>query len=674
MPGQRFSGSSRVEPIGRSENRRTGRSYTDTDSRHAGCGMGSGERRNERVDRAGDRPARLARDGSVPLHLPRLVIWLCLTAGIVIAHRESVSIWFAAAVSVITGVFLFARQSPFHSLDNLVTSYRGLRISIARPLSRHPWAFAAALFVVATVATALPWRAGEPYLGMNPWHDSESYLLQARLIAEGRLSRPGLEHPEFFRTLHVLVTPVLCSKYPPGYPAVMAVGLLLGCVEWVPPVIVGLAIAASWLFGRRILGTWRALLATMVLATCPLVILLGMIQISNTLAFLLGVVVLGLWAGQARGRPTGRRGLLIGVLLGVLFVTRTFDAVALGLAIVVAQFVVTGVKVRAHNSVAPPSRRCGHRQDACATEVVGHSLRRAAFRRWLVMVCVGGVPGFLALLGYHHATTGEWLTSPYLIYEQQQNYTGHFLHEPVTPPPNLESLPVNVRRTAEEFNLPFLSSHTLRHLPVGTGERFAELSRVLGGPMLLLSLAVLPVAWRCRRARTLFGICVGYFALYLVHAFNQPRFMVPILPALAWAMLAGIQGVRPRRTGTLLQMLLVVLLANGMIQTIRTLTTAKLEEPLQYFPRALAELPAGPKLIFMRYEPTHSYHREYVYNEPDMDRAERILAHDLGDKRNKVLIAAYPDRRVYLYDEAARRMRPNAPEGGTDKRHKPERR
>lgn len=571
----------------------------------------------------------------------RLIFCLVLMLGAVAAARESAFVWFVGPAAVLAAACLLAgcrppapiphTDRPFAGeLQRVVDRYRRVRIAVARPIGRHPWITALVLFLVVAVGTSLSWRHGVPNLGVHAWHDCESNLLQARLIAEGRLERPALTHPEFFRTVHVLVTPIYCSKYPPGYPAVMALGLWAGRVEWVPPILVGLAVASAWLLGRRFMGRWPALLAALTLATCPVVVLLGSIQLSNTLCLLLGVLVLGLWADQIRRGPTRRRGLLIGLLLACMFMTRSFDALALGAVLAVAHFGVCG-------------------------------MRNPKSWSWIAAVCLGGLPGVIGLLAYHHATTGDWLESPYVIYERQQSYTGQFFHEALTPPPDLESLPVNVRRVAEEFTLPAQRAHTLSRLPLAVGERLAELSRELGNAMLLLPLAVLPVAWRCRAVRPMMGICVGYFGLYLVYAFNAPRYMAPILPALAWAMMGSLAGVRPRRSAAMLHILLLLLLATAACLTVVTVRSAQPHPATTRFARALATLPAGRTLVFVRYSPDHDKDREFVYNEPDLAAAERVFAHDLGAPRNATLITAHPDRRVFVYDEASGEMRPLPP-------------
>ncbi|MBN2563708.1 MAG: glycosyltransferase family 39 protein, partial [Phycisphaerae bacterium] len=274
----------------------------------------------------------------------RLLIWFVLALGIVVAHRGSASVWLVGAVLALAAACLLINgRLPFRELDRLIVRYRRVRIALARPVGRHPWLTAAVLFVVVAVATASPWGRGIPQFGVHPWHDSASYLLEARMILEGHLVRPGLQHPEFFRTLHVLVTPIYCSKYPPGYPVIMATGLLAGHVEWVPPVLVSLAAAAVWLFGRRIVGRWSGLLAACAFATCPMILWLGTIHLSSTLSMLLGVLILGLWSvGHIRGRRPGLRGLVIGLLLSGMMLTRPFDAAALGVLVTIGQLAARG--------------------------------------------------------------------------------------------------------------------------------------------------------------------------------------------------------------------------------------------------------------------------------------------------------------------------------------------
>ncbi|MBN2561659.1 MAG: hypothetical protein JXQ75_12090, partial [Phycisphaerae bacterium] len=389
-------------------------------------------------------------------------------------------------------------------------------------------------------------------------------------------------------------------------------------------------------------------------------------------------------------------------------------------------------------------------------------VRSRANGRWLVALCLGGLPGVAGLLAYHQATTGDWKHGPYTLYEQQQSYSGQFLHGSPAPPPNLQSMPVNVRRLAEDFTAPAHRRHTFARLPLTIAVRFAALSRDLGFAMLLLPFVAPPAAWSCRAARPLIWVCIGFFAAYLLYAFDYPRYLAPIVAGLVWSMMAGLRsvrqesgscapdpnhglpprpkcgtarppaatkvwpgrpardptgetpvpqaqepptlvgghaqtghtatplpgpgalgpndeprcavesvaqraGLRPRRANGskgakgpyhVLELLLVALIVIGSFWAAHRLASLGLDPPTRRFHNLVASLPPGPKLIFVRYAPDHSFHREYVFNEPDLERAESIFAHDLGGERNVELMKANPDRRAYVYDEAARQMKP----------------
>jgi len=532
-------------------------------------------------------------------------------AGIVLAHRS----WLAgAAVAVI------AAGELIPATHRAPRAFRRARTAVARGIGRRPWITATVLFLLVVTATALPWSRGVEYLGVRPWHDCESNLLQARLLLSGRLAGPPLEHPEFFAVPHVLVEPVYCSKYPPGYAAVMALGLVAGRVELVPPILVGLAVAAAWLLGRRIVGRLPALLAALALATCPMVANLGLGHLSSTLALLLGVLAAGWWGG--RDEPSWGRAVRVGGVLGFCLLVRTFDAVILGV------FLGSLLLFR------------------------GMRRRRVVWRP-LLGLALGVVPGLFCLLAYHHATMGHALRSPYVCYEQTYNYRGQFLFESVEPPPNLEDLPINLRRVAEEEMAPVHREHTVARLPLTALSRLERLTHRLGAAWLLLPLAFLAP----RRSRWLVGCVLVFFAGYLLYAFGNPRYMAAVLPAAGWAMAAGVG--RARRY--LLEGLLVVLLIVSGVAQVDLLQRKKVDVATWRFREAVKKLPEGRRLVFLRYAPLHSVHREWAYNEADLDEAETVFAHDRGDQENAKLCEAYPERAAYLYGEGTPRARTYVP-------------
>jgi hypothetical protein len=68
-------------------------------------------------------------------------------------------------------------------------------------------------------------------------------------------------------------------------------------------------------------------------------------------------------------------------------------------------------------------------------------------------------------------------------------------------------------------------------------------------------------------------------------------------------------------------------------------------------------VPERRALVFVRYAPGHSPHQSLVQNAPDVTRARLAFAYDRGADDAR-LIRAMPGRALYLYDEAASRLRP----------------
>ena len=114
------------------------------------------------------------------------------------------------------------------------------------------------LALVAVLVTVASWGG----LDAPPVsHDEASYLLQSRIFKSGRWSAPSPPLPEFFEQYHVLVTPVLASKYPPGQALVLVPGTLMAAPGLMPLVLTGLtAFLLVSLIARR--WGWKAAVIT----------------------------------------------------------------------------------------------------------------------------------------------------------------------------------------------------------------------------------------------------------------------------------------------------------------------------------------------------------------------------------------------------------------------------
>lgn len=158
--------------------------------------------------------------------------------------------------------------------------------------------------------------------------DERAYTFQAELFASFKSSLP--KPPAALRNPMFIVEPVWTSIYPPGHALVLAVGAALGSVRIVPPLLAAGLVLAIWSFVRSAFGERQALLAATLAAISPFVwSVYGTLMAFGTSA----CAVAGFLAALAWSERPGKMKLavLAGAAMGVVFVTRPFEAVAVGL-------------------------------------------------------------------------------------------------------------------------------------------------------------------------------------------------------------------------------------------------------------------------------------------------------------------------------------------------------
>jgi hypothetical protein len=146
----------------------------------------------------------------------------------------------AAGIGVVLAIL--SRRIPWLWRDGAATA-------LATQCERSPRLFAALVGGLALAAYALV--AALVFDRRPLLIDEIAQLLQARIFAAGRLWLPAPAHPEFFSTLHVVdAGGRVYSQFPPGGPAVLAVGALLGGAWLVGPVCGALSAAVFALLVR----------------------------------------------------------------------------------------------------------------------------------------------------------------------------------------------------------------------------------------------------------------------------------------------------------------------------------------------------------------------------------------------------------------------------------------
>ncbi len=256
------------------------------------------------------------------------------------------------------------------------------------------------LCVVGVVSFGMSWRTGLNFAALPPaYHDEYSYLIQAETYLHGRWANPEFTpQPELFDQVHVLNEGQFASRYFPGTGAWIAPFLALGNPWLGHQVAQALCAMLIFLVGRELSNNGTGLLAGLLFALSP-----GLILFSNLLLAhhptMLGLCLF-LWA-FLRGNRTGSLTcwLLAGCGLSFAMLCRPMTAAAFGLpfGIVFAVWWFTGKETRQYSDVS-----------STTTFMVR---TRSALALGLPLVL-----GFLIVFISNKQITGSYTRTPYELY------------------------------------------------------------------------------------------------------------------------------------------------------------------------------------------------------------------------------------------------------------------
>lgn len=501
--------------------------------------------------------------------------------------------------------------------------------AVRTPSLDQPWLPAAVGIAWAIVA----WYAWGSLHPIPLFHDEAAYLLQAELFASGRWAAPAPPIPEFFTQAHVLVAPVLASKYPPGHSLLLALGELVGLPVLVVVALNAVRIGLVFALARRFAGAGVALLTVAFLAMSP-----GQSRFSASYYSQLttGALLLVAWYALVRWREQRDVRWLLGVAvaIGWCAITRPWSAIAFAIPI--------GV-------------------------VVLRDAWRGRLWRQLAMAVVAGTLVLAILPVWSHQTTGDWRHTPLELYARDYMPFDfpHFgvVHASPRLVPSPDVAAVNASLLKVE------AAHTWSHAGRDALERLGWYARdlwpasaLLLGALFVLGLTALPrAAWLA--AATLAVQFIAYLAhptwpQWTVYYFEVTPVALFVAATGASAALQLIAGQRAWRTvpahGVALAAALaaVVLLLPSIALTASGMREALgiAMEPKARFDAQVALLPPQPAIVFVRYGPRHSPHDSFVVNRADWKTAPVwvVLDRGLDDAR---LAALAPDRQPYVYDQ-----------------------
>jgi hypothetical protein len=201
-------------------------------------------------------------------------------------------------------------------------------------LASRPGTFHGSLFALGTIAAAS--ISLVVFDGLTRLDDGVAAIFQARIFASGHIVLPLPPLARFYECFGVLGHHAglghWCGMYPPGWPALLVPGVLLGATWLVNPVLHGLLCVATARLGDEIYGPRTGRMAGVLCLTSPLLAVLGGEQLSHT-ATALFLCLCALATCRLLRTGLVRHGCLAGFGWGLAFLCRPLTSLVVGAAI-----------------------------------------------------------------------------------------------------------------------------------------------------------------------------------------------------------------------------------------------------------------------------------------------------------------------------------------------------
>jgi hypothetical protein len=174
--------------------------------------------------------------------------------------------------------------------------------------------------------------------------DEVAYLFQAKTYAGGHLT---IDSPQprraYWQPFVVDYQPTgqRFSKYTPGWPALLTIGILLNQPWVINAFLAGLTVALVYRLGREIFSPDTGLIAAALTAFSPMMLLLNGTLMGHTAALFGATLFYYAYWRVERGRRALRWGVVAGLALGLIVATRPLTAIGIA-----APFVLwSGIRV-----------------------------------------------------------------------------------------------------------------------------------------------------------------------------------------------------------------------------------------------------------------------------------------------------------------------------------------
>ena len=156
--------------------------------------------------------------------------------------------------------------------------------------------------------------------------DEFAYIYQANTLLAGRLVNPVPPFPPTYLPVHTVSSPWgMFGKYPPGWPALLAIGEALSIGFLAGPIIGVITLVRAYRLTKRLAGRESALALTALLATSSF-FLFNSASFYPHSAVLLALVLIFDHLDRYRRAPSTRDALIAAAALGFIVLARPFDA------------------------------------------------------------------------------------------------------------------------------------------------------------------------------------------------------------------------------------------------------------------------------------------------------------------------------------------------------------
>ncbi|PWB56327.1 MAG: hypothetical protein C3F13_01960 [Anaerolineales bacterium] len=170
--------------------------------------------------------------------------------------------------------------------------------TIRKQLHKHAADLIALALVLAGIF-ASAWVTQHIYEAVPHIEDEIAYVWQSKALLNGHLTVPSPPDSKSFLIPFIVdYHGERFGKYPPGWPAVLAVAIGIGARAWINPLLAGLGVWLTYRLGKRIFSDFVGLLAAGLTVTSPFFLMNSGTLLSHPLGLVLSAAFTLGWLGS----------------------------------------------------------------------------------------------------------------------------------------------------------------------------------------------------------------------------------------------------------------------------------------------------------------------------------------------------------------------------------------